>query len=293
MFDYADYIPAISILTNHIILLQCHLILPFLSPEQIAKSHYFTHIKNKNIMRIRVAMVPVFGNLAIALYDFSNRKRYDKKYILEDIKTQGMHAFTRAASQLRKDPDIIKAVIEKDPEAAADLITEDQKNDFNFMLPLVEANGNALSIASDELRSNKDLARAAIKQNSFAASYVHDSIRHEIIREDGPLEISSEQYDEWFPESEPETDDSSITVAASSSPPTNVIDSYDDDSYSLKSVELMLDKVSHNGLLLKDASLAMRDDEDIVRAALMQNKGAFRYASPRLQSKISIINLLR
>ncbi len=93
-----DYIPVFSTVTNLIDIFQKCVILPLMSEEKIKNNHYYTHVKEKNLARCISLLIPVIGNILIALLDVSLKlkivpekvKKEDPKN-LRQINVQGIN----------------------------------------------------------------------------------------------------------------------------------------------------------------------------------------------------------
>ncbi|MBS4168594.1 HEAT repeat domain-containing protein [Parachlamydia sp. AcF125] len=73
----SDYIPGISTITSLIDLFQKCVVLPFKQKANISKNHYYTYLKQKSFSRCVVLLLPVIGNILIAIYDFAkSRPKY-------------------------------------------------------------------------------------------------------------------------------------------------------------------------------------------------------------------------
>lgn len=66
-----DYIPVVSTLNNLTDLFQKCVILPFMSDQVITKSHYFTHVQEKSILRCVILFIPIIGNIIIGMWDIA------------------------------------------------------------------------------------------------------------------------------------------------------------------------------------------------------------------------------
>ncbi|MBS4168595.1 HEAT repeat domain-containing protein [Parachlamydia sp. AcF125] len=67
----SDYIPGVSTVTNLIDLFQKCAVLPFKQKANISKSHYYSYLKQKSFSRCVVLLLPVIGNILVAIYDFA------------------------------------------------------------------------------------------------------------------------------------------------------------------------------------------------------------------------------
>ncbi|MBS4168300.1 hypothetical protein [Parachlamydia sp. AcF125] len=67
----SDYIPGISTVTNLVDLFQKFVVLPSKQKANISKSHYYTYLQQKSFSRCLVLLIPVIGNIIIAVDDFA------------------------------------------------------------------------------------------------------------------------------------------------------------------------------------------------------------------------------
>lgn len=81
-----DYIPFLSTTTNLVDLFQKSMILPRYSSEETETSTYFKHLKSKKISRMLALLVPIFGNILVAISDF--RKIPGMVQQIEEIKKE-------------------------------------------------------------------------------------------------------------------------------------------------------------------------------------------------------------
>ncbi len=88
--NICDYIPIVSTISNI-----TDIFLKYSKSEESTEfnsNHYYDHIQNKDIKRCVVLIVPVFGNIGVAIYDFGKycqkkyREHYNKKIPLVDSK---------------------------------------------------------------------------------------------------------------------------------------------------------------------------------------------------------------
>ena len=70
-----------------------------------ANSHYYTHLKQKDVSRCVTLLIPVLGNIVVRFYDFANRKYNNKDFMLAAIQRQDWTVFREASKQLRDDKD--------------------------------------------------------------------------------------------------------------------------------------------------------------------------------------------
>ncbi len=70
--DYFDYLPIFSTISNLVIVYQKCITIPSMSQQNVKNSHYYSHIKDKSILRCVTVLFPLFGNIVIACYDIAN-----------------------------------------------------------------------------------------------------------------------------------------------------------------------------------------------------------------------------
>jgi hypothetical protein len=104
--NVCDYIPTISTLSNLTDLFQKCVILPFKSNQTIDNNHYYTHLKNKSILRSIVLLIPVIGNIIVGIYDFALNNR---EKVLALLKKNGL-ALKYACERIKSDKGIMNPV---------------------------------------------------------------------------------------------------------------------------------------------------------------------------------------
>ncbi|MBS4169054.1 ankyrin repeat domain-containing protein [Parachlamydia sp. AcF125] len=75
----ADYVPGLSTITNLIDLFQKYVMLPTKQKANISNNHYYSYLKQKSFSRCIVLLVPVIGNISVAIYDFAKGKYNHKE----------------------------------------------------------------------------------------------------------------------------------------------------------------------------------------------------------------------
>lgn len=110
--NVCDYIPAVSTLSNLADLFQKCVVLPFINNQTIVNSHYYTHLKNKPVLRCIVLLIPVIGNIIVGIYDFANRKYNDRDVMFAAVQRNGW-LLKYASEQLQGDKEIVFAAVKK------------------------------------------------------------------------------------------------------------------------------------------------------------------------------------
>ena len=116
---YSEYIPFASSITS-LIGLVTRIHIKNMNYYQIKMNRYYSRISEKSIRRFVVLLIPVIGNVLVAIYDFANRNAkkvithpHDtKRCILSDM-GPAYFPLKYASSRLRNNPEVVgKAVIE-------------------------------------------------------------------------------------------------------------------------------------------------------------------------------------
>jgi len=151
------------------------------------------------------------------------------------------------------------------------------KDDFNIVLECVKQDGMFLDFASDELRNNKEICLAAIKNNKAAFTFFSNELRDdkefilECAKHNGYiLEIMDDNY----------KDDYDIVMAA-----------VKNDGHTLEfaserlanNKEIVREAIYSDNDSLQFASNELRNDKDIVLAAIKNSSSSLIYASDNLK----------
>jgi|GEM_PF-4766287 len=170
-----DYIPVISTLAA-IIELIAKISLEKRQKPQGTDNHYYEHIKNKEIWTLLVLMIPVIGNLVIALYDggtmlltdelephvFINGRasiKDNKVFVLNAVKTDP-NLLQHVSKRMRGDKDVIRASVNAFIRAKSEIAG-------SKMGPC----NNPFSLASEELRTDREFILEMIKKDFSAYLY--------------------------------------------------------------------------------------------------------------------------
>jgi hypothetical protein len=133
---YSEYVPIISYITLFVNAIQDKLIIPKMESNQVYENKYFSHIKSKSTTRKIVLLVPLIGNIIVAVLDALFKASNDRNFQLERIKNNG--ELMRFAS--------------------AEL-----KSDFEFVKEAVTHDSFAIHFVEDQLKNHKEIILAAIE----------------------------------------------------------------------------------------------------------------------------------
>lgn len=173
----ADYIPVISTLSNLTDLFIKSVILPHVKQEKIEKHHYFVHLQEKDLSRSLKLLVPVIGNLIIALKDLS-KNVYIKKYYDQhehQLKIDG-NALRITPKHVRDSTKLVTVAVRSDG-LALQYASKRIQNKKSVVLEAVNKKGEAIQFASDRLRRDKKVALKALKNNPKAYKYIDEELK--------------------------------------------------------------------------------------------------------------------
>ncbi len=136
---FLDYVPYLGTAKNIMdIFLKCTLV-PLMSKETIQTHPYYTHLADKSLARCFVLLVPIFGNISVALYDLSQAKTN----ALTLVKQDGLAL--QSVGYFQNDQDVVKKAVRQ--------------------------NGLALQFASPPLKDREAIVLTAMSQNLEAAQF--------------------------------------------------------------------------------------------------------------------------
>lgn len=75
---YADYIPVVSSITNLVDLFLKYVFRPCVGEAQLQNNHYFAYLDTKTWLRSITLLVPVIGNILIAIIDIYSAIRAEE-----------------------------------------------------------------------------------------------------------------------------------------------------------------------------------------------------------------------
>ncbi|MGK5595475.1 MAG: DUF4116 domain-containing protein [Parachlamydiaceae bacterium] len=173
----ADYIPVVSTISNLTDLFIKTVILPHIKQEKIEKNHYFVHLQEKDLTRSLKLLVPVIGNLIVALKEISKKLYIRKNYSLHEHQLGIMGDALRITPHHVKDSAKLVRVAVNSDGLALKYASKRIQNKKSVVLKAVENNGRALEFASDRLKKDKDIALRALKQTEDAYQYIDDELK--------------------------------------------------------------------------------------------------------------------
>jgi hypothetical protein len=205
--EKCDYIPIISTISTCVNVFIKYVVLPWVDPATVKGNLYLKHIHYKEFSWHVVAFIPVGGNVMLYL----TRKYHSKTPLLAAIEKCNnrfaVRDLCRAASkELKDDPDVARAFVSKSPDVF-EYLSEEQRNSVEIGLiaskhkkhrgvalryggpncqdheelvrqVFAEARtGRLFKFASLRLRSDREIVKIAITNESSAMRYVDDSLK--------------------------------------------------------------------------------------------------------------------
>lgn len=158
----SDYTPFLSTGTNLTDLFVKSVVLPFKSKENIQSNHYYTHLKQKSFARCIILLIPFLGNLIFGVVDFGRKK--DKEFSLSMIATNKKPTAQNFTPNELKDRDIALALVKKNG-VELEKLSNEFRNDEEFVIAACKQNPKALDFASERIRELKNKALQIIEQS--------------------------------------------------------------------------------------------------------------------------------
>lgn len=197
-----DYLPVLSTATNIMNLFLKCVVLPLKSQASIQSSHYFTHLSQKSFTRCIVLLLPLIGQIAIALYDCTHRKKITlsptsqptpralpapsaqptikpkKPATIKPVYTEEGKALDAigknsenlkyVTKELLQTPGFLEKAIARNPRALRFAPVAAQE-DVPFLTNVLKATSEVLKYLPDSMRRNKELCAAAVEARIFDA----------------------------------------------------------------------------------------------------------------------------
>lgn len=164
-----DYIPFLSTVTNLVDLFLKYVIL---ETEENYANPLYTYLQDKNTLRCLTLLVPVLGNVLIAIFDVLQPSSHDAEHVNtlseEEINQavermrENPSEFEHLREELRDNRQVVLAAVLRSPHSLG-YASENIRDDFDIILLVVRANGYALKHASDRLKNNREIVLAAVK----------------------------------------------------------------------------------------------------------------------------------
>lgn len=189
IYEGLDYAPIISTATSAIDLIVKKMVVDKASKEAILKNKYFTYLSNKETAHETLPIVPLFGNLAVFVWDQTQSNYDDPAYLLSKMQETKGRILSQASNRLRNNQEFLLQALRLVPAAypyVGDLIKHDPvlmseavrlspKNlkftSAPFILETLSRNGSFLQYLTwDQRRSNANVA-AALNNDLEALQY--------------------------------------------------------------------------------------------------------------------------
>ncbi len=274
-----DYIPIVSTATNLVNLFQKTVVLPFMDAETIASNHYYTYLNEKNVDRCIILTIPVIGNILVALgeklgdfllsRDLSERTGVpwnsdDKESVLASMK-RCPEVVMYASKRLKNDEDVVLFAVQRMGWIALDMIGEKKWAENEEIMEAIKAHPG-FNIEDFE-ESIYDKLHYLHLHKDHGSRFCDNSCK--------PKYRMNDYLFRWalFKPSRKEFED---FIKAHNYPCDN------------KEFMLLGVKFKSRGWLLQFASDRLKDDKEVVLAAVKSDKEAVKYASTRLQDDVDV-----
>lgn len=167
----SDYIPVLSTFSNLVDLLQ-KVVLRSKPPAEIEKNRYYRQIKDKSVLRCLVLLIPVFGNISVALWDSGRRDR-----IINWYKNNGTQFdLNQLRTNETKDSKLMLALIEDNHKAFRYAYPDLQESE-DFALKAAKINGEVVQHWPEQFKKNKEMLLQVLKEQVGALKYVDTTLK--------------------------------------------------------------------------------------------------------------------
>jgi len=198
---------------------------------------------------------------------FAYESKDDKAIVLEAVKQDGL-ALRYASERLINDREILLEAL-KQNGAALQFVPYLLRSDRELVLEAVSQDGEALEYA--ELQSDREVVLTAVKQNGFALSFAS----YELCDDLEIVLTAVNQYPKALDlVSERLFSNEDVIEAAVKNQGDLLPPKFNNHK------RLALIAVQQNGMVLKRLSYELRNDEEIISAAIQQNPNAKQFANP-------------
>lgn len=85
--EYCDYVPFASSAVNFVHIFEKAIFNSCCSDDYIVSHNYVSHITDKSTLRCVTLLVPILGNIVVGIYDFINKRKWEK----EEINIRAVH----------------------------------------------------------------------------------------------------------------------------------------------------------------------------------------------------------
>jgi len=263
------------------------------SREPYAIEHASDELKNDK----EVVMTAVTGR-GYTLEFASDELKDDKEVVMAAVTETG-YSLEYASDRLADDKEVVLTAVSNDGEALANA-SVGMRSDREVVMTAVAENGNALEYASKDLKNDKEVVLTAVSNDGSAIYYASDEMKND---KDVVITAVSNESDALSYVPDNFSDDKDVRIAAFSDSPENDIDSFIDEKSS------MLDAISNDSCYEIDyvydddigekvevyihklafASDDIRNDKDVVMAAVSKDGSALEFASDDLKNDKEVV----
>lgn len=171
-----DYIPFVSTASSLVDLFRKCVVLPFIKPEAVQKSHFYTRISQTNLLRSVVLLVPILGNIVIGLLDlYAATEERDRflKAVEEDPES-----LVRAGHRIQDDKGLMLLVLKKNADLFED-ISERLQHDRDIVRVAVSTKGAILENVDSIYKDDPEVVSLALENDPFALQFASYRLNHD------------------------------------------------------------------------------------------------------------------
>lgn len=168
-----EYIPVLSTLTSAI---KIFLFVFCNNDDFFIKKHQYRSLKKESISRSLLLLIPVFGNVFIAIYDFKKKQQSD--FALKIVQLNGL-ALANLSKKKRDTEKYVRAAIGQDIRALS-LASSRLRNSLKFIEEMVFENTSVFAFAGEKIRKDSNfIFEKMINYDLSILKYAHNDIQRD------------------------------------------------------------------------------------------------------------------
>jgi len=161
--EYFDYIPFVSTVANIVNIFQKCVVIPFLDHVSQVNHNYYSYLNCKSFSRCFILLIPIIGNICIALSDLMHRARAIANFANRLFNGETIEEIFSDELGYNPPPEFN---LERMDNKAYVLERIRMASPPNYHLAV-----QAIIYASDELKNDRDVVTAAVRLNFHAFDY--------------------------------------------------------------------------------------------------------------------------
>ena len=285
----SDYTPIVSTVKSIVVLFFNYLVLPFLDEETIQNSHFYTYIEEKgeDVLRNFLLLIPIIGNIAVAILDCYKRDASDLVIQLQTEMgdTPDMPAILNDA-EIEEAENVLNGLFTE--PGIGDIILDYSGHPVDAVLVKLRKKEMSLSQCSRKMRGNFDVVSEVVRKHPYSFRDATPELQDndEILR----TALSGAFFSDMVFDSASERlrEDPGMIALVLRYPGRSLKYA---DAEKKKEIPYVLKAVETDGSALQFADPTLQDNYEIVRAAVTRTPSALRYASPRLRDDEGMVRV--